>query len=115
MKLYYAVAVATLAVPAVVDAAPPPVAHAPSNPVTRPHAPVELGPVVNPNPPGVFVPPGPVMGTVVNPNPPPGAPVGPGTVHGTIINPGAGGGFPGVHHGDDRHDDPPTAPESGGH
>ena len=83
MKVYHAVAVAVLAVPA---------------------GPLAVGSVAQADPIAPVVSPGPVMGTVVfpggSPGGPPHFPIGP--VHGTIINPGSGGRVPGGH-GVGRH------------
>jgi hypothetical protein len=113
MKVYHAVALATLATPLVAQAGPMP--RMPS-PIARSVVPVgPVGPVMGttvfpggtPGGPPV-TPIGPINGTIINPGSG-GLPIGP--VHGTIINPG--GGLPGT----GNHHTPPSndSNESGGH
>lgn len=111
MKIYRALTVVALAAPVVAHSGPPPVARMPPQMVRSvlPPGPV-MGTGVNPG-----VAPGPAPGTGINPGVAPGPAPGtvinpgglPGTVHGTMINPGSAGG-----HGHERGNDHRPAPPS---
>ncbi len=123
MKIYRALTVVALAAPVAVHAGPPPAARMPPQMVRSvlPPGPV-MGTGVNP---GVV--PGPAPGTGINPGVVPGPAPGtvinpgtiinpgglPGTVHGTMINPGSGGGH-GHERGNEHHSSPPSTDSGSG-